>query len=145
MHKFRFRLEKLLLLRKHIEKEWEIKLAAITGICFSIKNQIKTNNLEIKQSRKEYAGEKGSLYLDTLIAEELYIKRLINEILDLEKKLVIKEKERMKIHKKYMKVSMERKVLDKLREKQEKDYYKQQLDEDFKEMDDINTSRAARR
>ena len=56
-----------------------------------------------------------------------------------------KRKEMEKVRARYLEASKERKVLDKLKERRAQEYYDQQRDEEFKTVDDLNTSAAASR
>ena len=57
--------------------------------------------------------------------------------------LTLSEQEREKIQKEYLEASRDRKVLSKLRERREAQYAKERKLEEVKEIDDINTGRAA--
>jgi flagellar protein FliJ len=48
-----------------------------------------------------------------------------------------------KVRARYLEASKERKVLDKLRERREGEYYERQLDDEYRAVDDMNTSAAA--
>ena len=45
MKAFRFKLERILSLRKHREREWEIKLAEITGECVRLSREIEERSM----------------------------------------------------------------------------------------------------
>jgi flagellar FliJ protein len=144
MRRFRFRLNRLLELRRYRETEWELKLASITGRCLLIRQKIQENGQDIVHTIRSRQVNVGLLDLNMLFAAELYISRMDQEIGSLGEELEIREKEREEIKNQYLEVSRDRKVLDKLREKREAGYYREQKKEEFKIADDITTGRAAR-
>jgi flagellar FliJ protein len=138
MRRFTFRLEHLLTLRRYKEREWELKLAEITGICLKIRQKIakideKTNLANASRftigAKQDYAQ---------LISSELYVVRLVQERKKAVEELAQREKEREEIQKEYLEHSKKRKVLEKLKEKQENSYYDEMQKEEFKNADDIN-------
>jgi flagellar FliJ protein len=144
MRKFQFRLQRFLDIRKYKEREWELKLAAITGECISIQNKIDKNLKNIVVSMKKRALHSDSIDIETFLSFENYIVRLEYENSDLREELALKELERQKIQKSYMEASRERKVLEKLKEKKESEFMSNQRKEEFKETDDITNSRFKR-
>jgi flagellar protein FliJ len=144
MRKFKFRLQRFLDIRKYKEREWELKLAAITGECISIENKIEENIKKIVINMKKRAMHAESIDIETFLSFENYIVRLEHENENLREELVLKELEREKIQKSYLEASKERKVLEKLKEKKEAEYYENQRKEEFKEADDITNSRYKR-
>jgi flagellar export protein FliJ len=58
--------------------------------------------------------------------------------------LVERRVELERVRGKYLEAAKDRKVLDKLKERQQGDYYEHQKDEEFKSIDDMNTSGATR-
>jgi flagellar FliJ protein len=140
MRRFRFRLEKLLELRRHTERQWEMKLAEATGACALIQKRISNIAEEMNAGRAERFSDPAHVSFENLYVNELYLQRLEEERktkkIELERKM--KEREEIKIV--YLEHSKKRKVLDKLKEKKEAEYYKQQLNEDFKVADDITSN-----
>jgi flagellar FliJ protein len=141
MRKFQFRLERFLDIRKYKEREWELKLAAITGVCISIRNRIEENLKKIVISMKQRAMHSDSIDIENFLAYENFIVRLEHEISALQAELAIKELERKKIQDSYLIASRERKVLEKLKEKKEIEFYKNQRKTQFNEADDLTGSR----
>ena len=139
MRAFRFKLERILTLRKHREREWEIKLAEITGKCVALRREI-----------EDAASKKADAFFhqrpDTweYLTTHRYMRRLDQEIRKKSEELAVREQEREKVQAEYLKYSRNRKVLDKLKEKREAEYMHQQKVEEVKQIDDINTGRAAR-
>lgn len=143
MRQFHFRLEKLLELKKYEEREWELKLAHITGACMTLESKIRTIEDEIHRGNR-CAGT-GVLNLTGLQAGEFYILRLKTEKKEIEKELAEKNKERAAVSKEFLERSRDRKVLDKLKEKKGKEFYKEQIKEDFKHLDEINDGALSRK
>jgi flagellar protein FliJ len=138
MKRFQFRLEHLLELRKYKEREWELKLAKITGVCLALGRRITEIGREINltiQSLFE-AGSIGDY--SYRISRELFMTRLRQERKEKEFELEKREEERKKVQEEYLVHSRKRKVLEKLKEKQEQEYYILMKKEEFKALDDIN-------
>ena len=89
--------------------------------------------------------EKKDFDIDRLIYMEHFINSMGKKVEHLKVDLEKSEKKRMEIKKGYLKAAKERKVLEKLKEKESSKYYKKILNEEEKAMDDINSSRASRK
>ena len=139
MKRFSFRLEKILEIRKYHEREWELKLAEITGTCMRIEGEIR--NL-LTERGKAFQKRHLSLERDIsyLLASELYMQRLEKSADLLARNLREKEKILEEIREQYREASKQRKILEKLREKRQKENYKKQHDEEIKAIDDIALS-----
>jgi flagellar FliJ protein len=137
-------LDRLLELRRYREREWELKLATITGRCLLIDQRIQQNRHNIVQTIRGRQMSVGRLDLNSLFTCELYMSRMDQEIGSLERELELRETERDEVNQRYLEVSRDRKVLEKLRDKREADYYRDQKREEFKIADDITTGRSAR-
>jgi flagellar FliJ protein len=145
MRRFRFRLEQLLELRRYREREWEQKLAAVTGSIVHLRNQISQREGRIGHALKGRRQAVGPVDMTDLTANELYLLRLDQEIGSLENELAVHEENRREVQKHYADASRQRKVLDRLKEKRQENYRRQQRRGELQEMDDINTARAARK
>jgi flagellar export protein FliJ len=86
----------------------------------------------------------NELDLSVLVYREHYINRLGQERKTLQEELQVKERERSEVQRRYQEVSRDKKVLEKLKEKREADYYSQAKREEFKEVDDLNSSQFKR-
>jgi flagellar FliJ protein len=135
MKNFHFSLEKVLKLRVYREQETEIELGQAIGVLSRIENNIKT----VAENRHRAAAERFSRDNDALqiLNYEHYIARLDQERDKLleeaaRAELVVEEKRNL-----YLEASRDRKVLDKLREKREKEYRKKMFAEETKELDDL--------
>jgi flagellar FliJ protein len=138
VRRFRFRLEQLLKLRQHREREWELKLARATGICLKIRWRIQEIDGLISKAIVSLFKPDAITDYAYRISSELYMARLRNERKNREEELKKREKEREEVQKIYLEYSKKRKVLEKLKEKQEEEYYSLMKKEEFKTMDDIN-------
>ena len=138
MRRFQFRLEQLLELRRYREREWELKLARITGICLKIRLRIKEIDEVVRRSIASLFRSDVLTDYSYLISNELYMMRLRGERKEREEELEKREKEREEVQKEYITHSKKRKVLQKLKEKQEEEYYVLLRKEEFKSVDDIN-------
>ena len=145
MREFRFKLEKLLELRRYEEREWELRLAQITGECLLLENKIKANRGRIKLGAGQHNAGGGSLDVQQLLDGGLYLSRLYQEITGWEKELIVKNERRAEVSKEYLEHSRRRKVLEKLKEKKAAACYKEQLREEFKVLDDVNNGARLRR
>ncbi len=141
MKAFHFKLERILSLRKHREREWEIRLAEVTGRCVQLSREIEDRNRRKGETLLQMPGA-GSV--SGYLAIHGYMKRLEQEMEKKSAELAVAEQEREAVQEKYLEYSRERKVLDNLKEKREREYRKTQKMEEVKEIDDINTGRAAR-
>lgn len=144
MRRFQFRLERFLELRRWKEREWELKLARALGECLLIENRIKEIGEEIGASRLAQFSEGGRVDVEAMARRELYVQRLALERERAQVTLEEKRREMERVRARYLEVSKERKVLDKLKERRSEEYYDRQLDEEYKAVDDMNSSAAAR-
>ena len=138
MRRFQFRLEQLLTVRRYKEREWELKLAKISGICLSIRNRINEIDRLISKSIATLFRPDSIKDNAYLFSSELYMRRLREERIKREDELKKREKEREEVQKEYLKHSRMRKVLEKFKDKQEEEYYSIMKKEEFKIMDNIN-------
>ena len=145
MRRFQFRLERFLDLRRWKEREWEIALSQILGECLLLENRITEIGTEISASRLAVFTDGARVDVEAMSRRELYVQRLAVER---ERTLVTLEEKRREMEKvrvKYLEASKERKVLDKLKERRSGEYYDRQRDEEFKTLDDLNSSASAAR
>ena len=64
MKRFQFPLERVLQIRHHIEQQWEVKLAEITGECLIIKNNIQDMENQRKFNLEDLSSQKENLSFD---------------------------------------------------------------------------------
>ena len=143
MRRYQFRLERILEIRRYRELQQELRLAAATGECVRLQNELKGLD-EAKRSTlaNRYALSGGDM--NYLIASELYMRRLDATARTDAKILQEKETIREAIRTEYLAASRDRKVLDRLKEKRMQAHYREELREETKLLDDISASAAAR-
>ena len=144
MRRFRFGLEKILGLRRHHEREWEMKLAQVAGACVLMQGEIDSRHGRKVENLRAYDRSLGRIDLNDLYNRDLFRSRLESEILALEQALIEKTAERDEVQKKYLAASRLRKVLDKLKERKQAEFVRIQKQEEFKALDDISTGNASR-
>ncbi len=142
MRKFQFNLEKILRLRKHDEKKWEVKLGEIVSKCNNVQRKIRLLEHERTESFKKFRLQDNGM--EYLRLTDLYFSKIAagKEALNSELNTLMTEKK--EIQKEYLKASRKRKVIEKLKEKKAEQYYRKQVLEEIKELDDINTQAAVR-
>jgi flagellar protein FliJ len=145
MKRFQFRLERFLELRRWKEREWEIKLARALGECLLLENRIREIAEQIGTSRMAGFTEGRRVDVQAMARRELYVQRLAAERERAQVTLEEKRREMEKVRVRYLEVSKDRKVLDKLKERQSGEYYERQLDEEYRTVDDLNNSAAVSR
>ena len=143
MKRFRFNLEKLLELRVYDEKGWEIKLGQIVSKCNTMERRIR--GYESDKSKTFFKFNLKNSGINMLHLSENYLQKLNYEINQSELKLDSYKSEKQKIQTEYIKASNKRKILDKLKSKEELAYYKKQAVEEMKEIDDISIGIALRK
>lgn len=144
MRRFRFRLEKFLDLRRWKEREREIALAKVLGEVLLLEKRIAEIAEEIAASLFGRFRRDNRIDVEAMARRELYAQRLSRERENKRRALVLKNRELAEARARYLEASKERKVLDKLRERRETEYYERAIDEEFKEIDDMNTASSTR-
>ena len=131
MRKFSFNLEKVLTLRKYREQETEIELGRAIGVLTGIEQNIQFVTEERFRAGVHYSGNSAMLRSYLLYADRLDREKaqLIVDAMKAEEKV----EEARGI---YIEASRDRKILDKLKEKQEEEYRKFILSEEVKISDD---------
>jgi len=144
MRRFQFRLERFLELRRWKEREWELKLAKSLGECLLLEQRIRQIGEQIGESRLAEYTEGRRVDVEAMARRELYVQRLAVERERARVTLEEKRGEMEKVRARYLEASKERKVLDKLKERRSGEYYERQLDDEYRTVDDMNNSAAAR-
>ena len=140
MKRFNFNLEKVLELRQYREQEAKNELGRAISILNTIENNIKQNALVHSSAVQERftglnsAENSGIL---SMLAWDNYILRLEQEAQRLmeeaaQAELVVEERRSQ-----YLEASRELKVMEKLREKREKEYRKEVFAAETRELDDM--------
>ena len=143
MKLFQFNLDKLLDLRKYDERKWEINLGQIVSKCNVMEHTIRNLKLDSKRAFSKYKLHSSGIEMLQIL--EMYINKINYEIKQAQLKLTAYLTEKQDIQIKYIEVVNKRKVLDKLKEKEEQKYYKEQALEEMKEIDDISIGIALRK
>jgi flagellar FliJ protein len=140
--RFSFNLEKVLELRKYREQETKIELGRAIAVLTEIEGRIRKN----AESRSLAAGQRFSLtnQAPDILSWDNYIIRLDQEAERLmagaaKAELVVEEKQEI-----FLAASRDRKVIDKLKEKREKEYRDDFFTEENRERDDIASGVRAR-
>jgi flagellar FliJ protein len=139
MRRYKFNLEKILQLRKFKEEECKLALGQAISALNMIENEIKMTALKrhnATELRYENPGE--------MLLWENYILRLDLEAQKLAEKaaqaeLVVEEKRAL-----YLEAQRDLKAMEKLKEKQQKEYRKEMLNAEMNEVDDITAARLNR-
>ncbi len=136
MKRFRFRLEKVLEVREYYERLAEMKLSAAAGKCALLERRLVDNAHATREAaRQRFAGGR-ELY--NMRAVELYAQRLASERDRTMKALAMAEVERESARQGYVSASKEKKLLTKLRERREAEYYRSATREEVKILDDLS-------
>ena len=138
MKKFKFNLEKILQLREFKEEECRLALGKAVGILNIIEEEIKLTALK----RHNAAMSRFSDLRET-ISWEYYITRLDQEAEKLAERsaqaqIVVEQKRAL-----YLEALKDVKAIEKLKEKQQKEYRKEMLDSQMTEVDDLTSARLA--
>jgi flagellar FliJ protein len=144
MRRFQFRLERFLELRRWKERECEIALARVLGECLLLEKRIDEIAEEIAVSRLSAFVAGIQIDVRAMARREWYLQRLARDRERTKAVLAEERKALEKLRAKYLDAAKDRKVLDKLKERRSEDYYAHQLDEEYKSIDDMNTSAATR-
>ena len=140
MKRFRFRLERLLELRAHREREWLLRLAEAAGHCVRVSRGLEQNRSAVDSAFDTGLGAGAKVDLALLGYREQYLNRLGVERHRLEEELRQRLARKAEVQQKYLEVSRDRKVLDKLKEHKASEFRREQSREEFKTMDDLSSS-----
>ena len=135
MKKFSFNLEKVLTLRKYSEDEAKVELGRAIGILAELEFRLRY----LAQERFRAASEQFSPGNTAAEIQQytFYLLRLDNTKEQLLKEAAMAEIAVEKARAVFLECSRERKVLDKIREKRQKEHRKFILKEEVKTLDDI--------
>jgi len=135
MKTFSFRLQKLLNLRKHYEEEAKIELGRAVGVLAELEGKIAALAAErVRAAAAQFKPGNSALEIQQYM---YYLLRLDNTRDQLLKEAAIAEMKVEQAREVFLEASRERKVLDNLKEKKQKEYKKAKLDEETKTLDDI--------
>jgi flagellar FliJ protein len=139
MKRFKFNLEQILQLRKFREEECKLALGQAISALNLIENDIRLTALK----RHNAANERFS-DVTNIASWEAYILRLDQEAQRLTEKaaqaeIVVEEKRQL-----YLEAQKDLKAMEKLKEKQQKEYRKEMLYEEMNQIDDLTAARLDR-
>ena len=136
MKQFAFSLQKILNLRKHYEDEAKLELGRAVGVLAELENRIfAIVGEQARAAREQFNPENSTAIMQQYM---LYLQRLENTKEQLFKEAAEAEMVVEEAREKYLEASRERKVLDKLKEKRQKEYRKFVISEEAKTLDDIS-------
>ena len=144
MKRFHFRLERLLALRAHREKESLARLAEAAGHCVRVRRSLEDNETATGAGFRSGFLENTRVDLSLLVYREQYLNRLGAERRRLEEELQERLARKDEVQATYLEHSRDRKILDRLKERRAREFYREQRKEEFKAMDDANGSRYLR-
>ena len=136
MRRFKFNLEKILSLRKFKEEECKLALGQAVSFLNKIENDIKTTGLKRHNAVLQRFNEPGEIP-----SWDLYILRLEQETDKLleqaaKAQLVVEQKRAL-----YLEAQKDLKAIEKLKEKQQKEYRKEMLNHEMEEVDNLTAAR----
>ncbi len=134
MKKYNFNLETVLSVRSNLEKLWEAKLGRANSECQIVQNRIDLLNKKLDESKS------GEINVHTLQVKLQYEERLKYEITKERNLLALKEKERDEIKETYLEKSIDRKIIDKLKDKSLSKYKKELIKDENLTIDEMNNS-----
>jgi flagellar FliJ protein len=142
MKRFKFNLQKALDLKTYRERDAEIELGRAIGELSVIEQRIAVLANERAQAASErFASGHGA---EEIVRYDLYIRRLDktrDQLLEEEAKAELRVE---KAREEYIEASRERKVLDKIKERRQKEYRRELFAEETKTLDDISNGAYAR-
>ncbi len=141
MRKFHFRLQSILDVRRYTEDQRKMELGAISSRCAYLEREIRARR-ELRHSTLTVL-EPGTRAEDITYrhAQAAYAQRLKTEAAELERKLETARKERTVAVERYREARKQADVLDRLRRRQERTYFREQKRDETKRMDEIAMSR----
>ena len=142
MKSFAFNLEKILDLKEYNEDEAKIELGRAIGILTDLENRILVLGRErIRAAAAQFSPGNNAALIQQYM---FYIIRLDNTKERLVKEAALAEIKVEEARQAYIEASRERNVLDKLKEKRQKEYKKEMLIAETKILDEIPASHPAK-
>ena len=135
MKPFVFELEKLLDLRKYYEDEAKIELGRAVGVLTELEGRITALAAErVRAAAAQFMPGNSAIQIQQYM---YYLVRLDNTKDHLLKEAAMAAMKVEEAREAFLEASRERKVLDNLKEKKQKEYHKLKLNEETKILDDI--------
>ncbi|MFW6362809.1 MAG: flagellar export protein FliJ [Spirochaeta sp.] len=145
MRRFQFRLQHLLNMRTHLRKEVELRLGAVTAECNRLDDELAglaTRRLNAQRQTRD-SGQ-GAVLLD-ITCRSGFISWVDQEAGKLRNLRAAAEEKRLKIVDEYHDALREEKILLKLQERRQEEYYADALRQEYKDVEDIVTDRYIRK
>jgi flagellar FliJ protein len=135
MKAFSFGLEKVLKLREFYEDEAKIELGRAIGVLADLESKLFAVGRErVRAAAAQFASGNSAVMIQQYM---YYIIRLDHLKEQLLQEIVLAEMKVEEAREAFLEASKERKVLDKLKDKRQKEYRKAALAEETKTLDDI--------
>jgi flagellar FliJ protein len=141
MRRFRFRLDRLLAIRRYHEREWELKLAAATLSVLETRRGIADAREGISRSLDPDGGRLESL---AVLAAEQYRAGMAARMATLAGLLQTRERSLEKVRDDYLEASRRRKTLDKLKERQGEAWRRAQGRQEIAVQNEIGAAQVSR-
>lgn len=144
MRRFEFDLEKVLELRRYAERDWELKLAAVTGQIVGAEREILDLNAA-RESTTAVGVLPGRVDMGSLSGREEYLALISRRTIELRGRLARLEREREEVRAEYLKAAQARKAISKLRDRRAAEHYREARKEEAREYDEIGVTLAVQR
>lgn len=144
MRRFVFSLDKVLELRRYHERQWELKLAEVTGRIVAVEREIHSWGAR-RSSAVDYRVYPGHVDMRTAWAREEYLTLIDTRVRELQTRLHALEHERSKVRASYLDASSARKALTRLEERRRDEYYREAAKDEHRVLDEIGGMLTARR
>ena len=140
MKPFTFSLEKVLKLREYREDEAKIELGRAIGLLAELENRLSALGKErARAAAAQFSPGNSAVQIQQYM---FYLLRLDNTKEQLLKETALAQMKVEETRTLFIEASRERKVLDKLKEKRQKEYRKEFYAEETKTLDDISSGRS---
>lgn len=139
MRRFSFKLDKLLELRRYSERELEIKLAEAASRVIAVDREIAEWH-DRRRTEASFGISGGTVDVSLLNARDDFLTLVDDRVRKLERRRRHLENERTTVADAYLEASRKRKVLSKLKERREREYYDAAKREEMKEIDEIGAN-----
>lgn len=137
MRRFRFRLEGILHLREYTERQTELELGRITGVCVELEAQIAARYAERRRALTTIPPEDAA-DVRARLSVEGYAARLVWEAQRLEERLAQAESERQAALEAFTEARRKADVLRKLRQRRLESYMHDQRRNEQKRLDEVS-------
>lgn len=142
MRKFSFRLQHLLNMRTHDRKEVELRLGIVTEECNRIDAEL--NSLARRRSPDAGAAAGSDAVLNNISYRSGFFAWIDQQSEALQQKRAAAEERRLNVLEEYHEALKKEKILEKLRERREQEYYRDAVRREERHVEDIVTDRYIR-